>query len=49
MASFRNILVHDYVKINRSMVYRIIIDDLFRADPLPLGRCTHVIKMIEFS
>ncbi len=28
MASFRNILVHDYVKINRSMVYRIIIDDL---------------------
>lgn len=28
MASFRNILVHDYVKIDRGMVYKIIIGDL---------------------
>ena len=28
MASFRNILVHDYVKIDRGMVYKIITEDL---------------------
>lgn len=28
MASFRNILVHDYVKIDRGMVYKIITGDL---------------------
>lgn len=28
MASFRNILVHDYIKIDRGMVYKIITEDL---------------------
>lgn len=28
MASFRNILVHDYVRIDRGMVYKIITEDL---------------------
>ncbi|SCX92288.1 Uncharacterized conserved protein YutE, UPF0331/DUF86 family [Alkaliphilus peptidifermentans DSM 18978] len=28
MASFRNILVHDYVKIDRVMVYKIITEDI---------------------
>lgn len=28
MASFRNILVHDYVRIDRRMVYNIIVEDL---------------------
>lgn len=28
MASFRNILVHDYLKLNRGMVYDIIINNL---------------------
>lgn len=28
MASFRNILVHDYIKLDRSLVYNIIVENL---------------------